>query len=83
MRIFALLAVLLIASVPLSDFGLPCRGLSYSPVAGLASNSASIPAALSLGFEFVASAPLVRSSYHEDGQSEFVRSRTREGGIRN
>jgi lipoic acid synthetase len=42
-------------------------------------------AALSLGFEFVASAPLVRSSYHEDGQSEFVRSRTREGelGIRN
>jgi len=40
-------------------------------------------AALSLGFEFVASAPLVRSSYHEDGQSEFVRSRTREGGVRN
>ena len=27
-----------------------------------------------IGFDFVASAPLVRSSYHEDGQSEFVRS---------
>ncbi len=26
-----------------------------------------------LGFDFVASAPLVRSSYHEDGQSAFVR----------
>ena len=38
--------------------------------------------ALSLGFEFVASAPLVRSSYHEDGQSEFVRRRKREGGVR-
>jgi lipoic acid synthetase len=33
-------------------------------------------AALALGFDFVASAPLVRSSYHEDGQAEFVR-RTR------
>jgi len=32
-------------------------------------------AAMALGFEFVASAPLVRSSYHEDGQSEFVRRR--------
>lgn len=30
-------------------------------------------AALALGFDFVASAPLVRSSFHEDGQSEFVR----------
>ena len=29
--------------------------------------------ALALGFGYVASAPLVRSSYHEDGQSEFVR----------
>jgi lipoic acid synthetase len=29
--------------------------------------------AYSLGFDFVASAPLVRSSYHEDGQSAFVR----------
>jgi lipoic acid synthetase len=26
-----------------------------------------------LGFDFVASAPLVRSSYHEEGQAEFVR----------
>lgn len=26
-----------------------------------------------IGFDFVASAPLVRSSYHEDGQSAFVR----------
>ena len=26
-----------------------------------------------IGFDFVASAPLVRSSFHEDGQSEFVR----------
>lgn len=40
-------------------------------------------AAMALGFEFVASAPLVRSSYHEDGQSEFVRRRRREGGVRN
>ena len=39
-------------------------------------------AAMALGFEFVASAPLVRSSYHEDGQSEFVRRRRREGGVR-
>lgn len=31
--------------------------------------------ALALGFGYVASAPLVRSSYHEDGQTEFVRSR--------
>lgn len=30
-----------------------------------------------IGFDFVASAPLVRSSYHEDGQSAFVR-RTRD-----
>ena len=30
-------------------------------------------AARQIGFKFVASAPLVRSSYHEDGQSEFVR----------
>lgn len=29
-----------------------------------------------LGFSFVASAPLVRSSYHEEGQSEFVKSMT-------
>lgn len=29
--------------------------------------------AKALGFGFVSSAPLVRSSYHEDGQSEFVR----------
>jgi lipoic acid synthetase len=31
-------------------------------------------AAYALGFDFVASAPLVRSSYHEEGQSAFVRS---------
>ncbi len=30
--------------------------------------------AYSLGFGFVASAPLVRSSYHEEGQSAFIRS---------
>jgi len=30
--------------------------------------------AYSLGFDFVASAPLVRSSYHEEGQSAFVRA---------
>jgi len=30
-------------------------------------------AARALGFDFVASAPLVRSSYHEEGQSAFVR----------
>ena len=30
-----------------------------------------------IGFGFVASAPLVRSSYHEDGQSEFVRQAQR------
>lgn len=30
--------------------------------------------ASALGFDFVASAPLVRSSYHEEGQSAFVRS---------
>ncbi len=30
-------------------------------------------AAQALGFDFVASAPLVRSSYHEDAQAEFVR----------
>lgn len=35
--------------------------------------------ALSIGFGFVASAPLVRSSYHEDGQTEFVK-RGREKG---
>ncbi len=39
-------------------------------------------AATALGFDFVASAPLVRSSYHEDGQSAFVRRRTGEGGVR-
>jgi len=32
--------------------------------------------ALSLGFGYVASAPLVRSSYHEDGQTAFVRQQT-------
>jgi lipoic acid synthetase len=32
-------------------------------------------AAYALGFGFVASAPLVRSSYHEEGQSAFVRER--------
>jgi lipoic acid synthetase len=32
--------------------------------------------ALALGFGYVASAPLVRSSYHEDGQTEFVRRQT-------
>ena len=31
--------------------------------------------AYALGFDFVASAPLVRSSYHEEGQSAFVRDR--------
>jgi len=31
-------------------------------------------AACALGFDFVASAPLVRSSYHEEGQSAFVRA---------
>jgi lipoic acid synthetase len=31
-------------------------------------------AACALGFDFVASEPLVRSSYHEEGQSAFVRS---------
>jgi lipoic acid synthetase len=31
--------------------------------------------AYALGFNFVASEPLVRSSYHEEGQSAFVRSR--------
>ena len=31
--------------------------------------------AVELGFAFVASAPLVRSSYHEEGQSAFVRSK--------
>jgi lipoyl synthase len=31
--------------------------------------------AYELGFSFVASAPLVRSSYHEEGQSAFVRSK--------
>lgn len=31
-------------------------------------------AAYALGFDFVASEPLVRSSYHEEGQSAFVRS---------
>ncbi len=31
-------------------------------------------AACALGFDFVACAPLVRSSYHEEGQSAFVRS---------
>jgi lipoic acid synthetase len=30
-------------------------------------------AARQMGFDFVASAPLVRSSFHEEGQSEFVR----------
>jgi lipoic acid synthetase len=30
-------------------------------------------AAMALGFGYVASAPLVRSSYHEDGQTDFVR----------
>jgi lipoic acid synthetase len=30
-------------------------------------------AAVESGFDFVASAPLVRSSYHEDGQAAFVR----------
>ncbi len=30
--------------------------------------------ATAMGFGFVACAPLVRSSYHEDGQSEYVRS---------
>jgi lipoic acid synthetase len=30
--------------------------------------------AYALGFDFVASAPLVRSSYHEEGQSAFVRA---------
>ncbi len=33
--------------------------------------------AYALGFDFVASAPLVRSSYHEDGQSAFVRGQTK------
>lgn len=32
--------------------------------------------ALSAGFGFVASAPLVRSSYHEDGQADFLRRET-------
>ena len=32
--------------------------------------------AYSLGFAFAASAPLVRSSYHEEGQSAFVRGQT-------
>ena len=31
-----------------------------------------------IGFDFVASAPLVRSSYHEDGQSAFVRQATKQ-----
>ena len=31
--------------------------------------------AYDIGFGFVASAPLVRSSYHEEGQSEFVRNK--------
>jgi len=31
-------------------------------------------AAYAIGFDFVASAPLVRSSYHEEKQSEFVRN---------
>ncbi|MFZ4396856.1 MAG: lipoyl synthase [Kiritimatiellia bacterium] len=31
--------------------------------------------ARTLGFDFVASAPLVRSSFHEDGQSAFVRQK--------
>jgi lipoic acid synthetase len=30
--------------------------------------------AYAMGFNFVASEPLVRSSYHEEGQSAFVRS---------
>ena len=33
--------------------------------------------AYALGFDFVASAPLVRSSYHEEGQSAFVRDQTK------
>lgn len=32
--------------------------------------------AYEIGFDFVASAPLVRSSYHEEEQSQFVRSRS-------
>ncbi len=32
--------------------------------------------AMALGFGFVSSAPLVRSSYHEDGQTAFVRRQT-------
>ena len=31
--------------------------------------------AYAMGFNFVASEPLVRSSYHEEGQSAFVRNR--------
>jgi lipoic acid synthetase len=34
--------------------------------------------AYEIGFSFVASAPLVRSSYHEEGQSAFIRSQTRQ-----
>jgi lipoic acid synthetase len=33
--------------------------------------------AYALGFDFVASEPLVRSSYHEEGQSAFVRAACR------
>ncbi|MBP7638367.1 MAG: hypothetical protein KBA18_10865, partial [Kiritimatiellae bacterium] len=37
-------------------------------------------AALALGFGYVASAPLVRSSYHEDGQTDFVRQQSHSVG---
>jgi lipoic acid synthetase len=36
-------------------------------------------AARALGFDFVASAPLVRSSYHEDGQATFARREAARG----
>ena len=53
---------------------------AHLPVAGYVTPDefASIEkAAYDMGFDFAACAPLVRSSYHEEGQAEFVRNKLR------